>query len=328
MLTECCTSERVTRAYANGPVVTTGGSLSSIITLEGAMELLLTMKSDFKGCMVKMMVKDAVDVMAGTAEMLDRVQVSNQDPTREPLRQSCKNRDASGEGQAALGGGGGEDVEMQDSSSELKDVKWLVRHSPQYLAVKKAEYEMQVDAQNKIKAMEVDAEKQMHEIKQKDRDHELETERKRRAMLADETMHARRMELRRLIDQETNVAAKNILYEEYLHLCKMCAFGFLGTAPLPAPTAGEYKTVEEALRMRSDCSSVMRYAKELGRMLAGEYRKNYSRGPEFCQAPDGRRHNHYLPKDLEKIDQFLKEIRLKLASQIANNQPSILGHFS
>ena len=328
--------------------------------------LLSTIPSEFKRSTVKMGAKDLVDIEGGTAKMRARLDRNFNDPTREPIRKSCAIRDASGDGQAWIGGGasgggggggeGGEDVEMQDN--EMLNMGWIVTHRQQFLDLRKADYEMQVDAQKQIKAMEIDAEKQilglkldtekqMHEVKQKDRDHELEAEMKRRAMLADETMHARRVELRKLINEETNVAAKNILYEEYLHLCKVCAFGppsdsatgpvQPGTGPVQhAVPVGEYKSALEVLRARSDFARVGHLDKLLGEKLSDEYNRNHGERPKYRTIPGpkpdskNRKLNHYLPADLVKVDQFLKEIQLEQLSKINKDkgQPNISNLFN
>ena len=72
------------------------------------MELLAGLiKSDIRGCMMKMLVKDVVDVIAGAPKMLARVLANNSDELRAPLRASVENRNASGDGQASIRGGGG-----------------------------------------------------------------------------------------------------------------------------------------------------------------------------------------------------------------------------
>ena len=55
--------------------------------------------------MIKMAAKDLADVEAGTAKMRTRLERNANDPTREGLRQSCENRDASGNSHAFVGGG-------------------------------------------------------------------------------------------------------------------------------------------------------------------------------------------------------------------------------
>lgn len=89
-----------------------------IVTLEGALELLMIIKSDLKGCMIKIAAKELVDVEAATPEMRARLECNANDSARDGLRQSCENRDASGGGRVLVGGGSTDAMRVDASPYE------------------------------------------------------------------------------------------------------------------------------------------------------------------------------------------------------------------
>lgn len=61
-----------------------------IVTFEGAIEILLTIKSPFRASVINILDKETENLARGNPKMVKRIQRNAADPTREIYRQSCK----------------------------------------------------------------------------------------------------------------------------------------------------------------------------------------------------------------------------------------------
>ncbi len=279
--------------------------MTPIITLEGATELLLTVNSDLKGCMVKMAAKDAVDAMAGTPEMLERVQKNHDDPHMEPFRKSCKARDAMGDGKAKIG----EDVPMGGmamggmgaaiSASAINEKALAIKNMMDIEA-------MQVERMVwKAKGEDYYNMKMMEHLKWKN------------------ILH-----LQEVKSKETNQEARNMLEEKYVQECKSYVYPSITHPDRPET---DYKTIEEYLMGCMGKEEIAKYANPIGRMMADQYRRNHNQqDPPVRVMPNGQRHKKYLQDDFKHIQCFIDHA-IKDAEKPAHlqkGQQTILRHLS
>ena len=163
-----------------------------------------------------------MDVVAGTSEMLQRVQDNNQDDQRAPLRDSAEYRDASGQGNIIVGQVGTMEVArrqlIDDMHAEAAALTVLNQAKKEQLDIKKAQLDVH-KAQ-----LDVDIWSTC------DADYSLQF-----------TKHSK---IHDMFTKETDPVAKNILYEEYINACRVCAFP---NTDLLDRSEADYMTVYEMI---------------------------------------------------------------------------------
>jgi len=253
--------------------------------LEGALELLLTVNSEFKGCMIKMAAKDAVDAMAGTSGMLARLQKNRNDAQREPLRQSCINRDASGDGEARIGGG---DVPM-GGMERVETVDELWKRKMTLIWENPTQYS------DEYKRNMTD-EWQMMKIKK----------------------------LQGLKEKETNPAARNMLEEKYVMECKAWAYPAITHRP-DHPESDYKTVEEMLREHVHSAEVIKYAQRVGKKMADEYRKNHDQQDPPVRVVPGGHNQKKYLEEDRKHLDYFIDQARLEAAdpAKLAQGQQTM-----
>jgi hypothetical protein len=264
-------------------------------------------KSDLRGIAVQVVARDANDIIAGTAEMRERVERNFNDQSREPLRQSTFTRDSNGEGQNQIGGGDG-DIEMQDSC------EGGAAASSKRGGSKGDGCDENIDDMLLKRLMPIWEKKEPSSYNFYEKKINEEFEWRKRVKFAE------------MIKEETNPSTKN-LYSEELH--QMVRKKLYPTITFPDIPDSDYKTIEEKLRERKDHPNVTQYARAIGVKMADMYRKSYGKDPEYREVGK-QHHKKYLDKDYDQcLDQCISEVMREKAKSafVGAGQSTISSHF-
>lgn len=262
-------------------------------------------KSDLRGVAVQAVTRDANDIIAGTAEMRERVERNFNDQSREPLRQSTLTRDRNGEGQNRIGGGDG-DIEMQDSCDG-----GAAASSKRGRGSSRDGYHESVDDI---------IFKDMREFSMKKGPDFYEE------WIKGERDWRRRKEIAEMIKEQTNPSIKNDLSEEFHKMVRKSVYPAITFPDIPD---SDYKTIEEKLRERKDHQNVTQYARAIGIKMAKMYRDSHGKDPEY-RVVGNQNPKKYLKKDFDQcLDQCISEVMLEKAKPafLSAGQSTISSHF-
>jgi hypothetical protein len=297
-----------------------------VVTLDGAIELLLTMKSELKGCMIKLAAKEVVDGMAGTAEMRERLERNSKDPTREGLRRSCENRDASGDGHAFVGGGGG-------------------GAGGAWMGMSIEELERKAEALGKFVKTQREFD-EMAALKRKGDDYYFcrvevcpcvcffqSTENCWLINLFQEGLILSECKkIQELRNTATDIDAKNAYSELILRNVKRMMYPGIAAAAEPDRPEEDYMTVEEMIEERADRDSVRQYAQAVGAKMSKAYRDAHGQQPPPKRdVPGNIKPNKYLEQDRKYLELYIQEAKqdaLRKLGHLPKGQQSILEHMN